>query len=503
MEVPSTLDDDIGPSRRSPFIALILVVLSVSAFSIGVGGPESAGQALEEMDSAPAAAGDSSLHAGPTPWATARAYMPVPLFLCILVLLVLSAFFSASEVAFFSIHRLRLRGMGEEGSPTGRLVSRMMEHPGRLLTNILVGNMIVNVLISVLLPARVERIMVHALAVPSPLSYVLAVALCTAVLVLFGEVSPKVFAVRVSEIYARSAAIPLSVTDWVLGPLRWSLLHFTDFIFHVTRFNDIQAAPFITDEEFKSVLSNGEAQGVIEKEEEQMIQRILEFGDALLREILVPRPDVAALDENATVGQALEFFREHEFSRMPVYRDDLDHVTGVLFAKDMLPSVVKGDLTRPIRELARPPRFVPETMTVRGFVKDAQRMRRHLAIVVDEYGGTEGIVTLEDALEEVVGDIHDEDKEEKPLFEELGDGVFRVDGGLPLDELSDLIGMPIEDEEHETVAGFLMEQTQKIPELGDRIEHLGALFIVEKVDGKRAAALRIEVPAKAPKRGGE
>jgi CBS domain containing-hemolysin-like protein len=385
-------------------------------------------------------------------------YLPPSLLLTVLTLICISAFFSASETAFFSIHKLRLRAMREGGTFTSRMVSSMMDHPGTLLTTILIGNIFVNVLVGVVLGTNVADLFEKSLGLRPALSYSLAVVCITSVLVIFGEIIPKVFAVRIREPYARAAAIPLQLIGKLMSPIRDGLLRMTDFIFRVTHFNDVRAAPFITDEELKSVLSEGEAKGVIEEEERQMIQGILEFSDVLLREILVPRPDVEALQEDTTVEEALRILRECEYSRMPVYRDDLDHITGILFAKDLLPSFAKGDLQRKIKTLARPPYFVPETMTVPGFVKDAQRHRCHLAIVVDEYGGTEGIVTLEDAIEQVVGEIMDEGEQEERDYEKISDTCFRVDGSLGLDELSELIGVTIEDEEHETLAGFLMER---------------------------------------------
>lgn len=409
------------------------------------------------------------------------------------VLLCFSAFFSGSETALFSIHRVRLRSMREEGTWSQRLVAEMLEHPGRLLTTILVGNMIVNVLIAILLGSRVEDLFLEAFGWSVPTAYLAAVGVCTGLLVFFGEISPKVFAVRAGESLARVVVAPLMMTDMVLAPIRSGLLRLTDALFRVTRFHELHAAPFITDDELKSVLSEGEAQGVIEKDEREMIQGILEFSDALLREVLVPRPDVIALSADATVADALAALREHGYSRMPVYEDDLDHVVGVLVAKDLLPSLGKDEMNRPVRALARAPYFVPATMTVRQFIRGAQRHRSHLAIVVDEYGGTEGIVTLDDALMEVVGDIQDEDEQEEPDFEQIGERAYRVKGSLPLDELSELLGVKLEDESHETVAGFLMNQTNKVPEPGDGIIHSGVRFTVEACDGKRASTVRIQL----------
>jgi CBS domain containing-hemolysin-like protein len=424
---------------------------------------------------------------------TAELGFTTPNILLLLFLLIGSAFFSASEVAFFAIHQVRLRGMAESKSIFSRLVAQMMEHPNRLLITILIGNMIVNVLISVILPARLEYTLSHSFQLEPAYSYTLTVILSTFILVVFGEITPKVIAVRMNEFFARAAVIPMWAIDRVLYPVRWAALSFTEALFRVTRFNDIKAAPFITDDEFLHVLSESEARGVIEEEEGQMIQGILESSDALLREILVPRPDVVAIDQTATIKDALELIRQHEFSRIPVFETDLDHVKGVLFAKDLLPFVVAGDWEKSIQSICRRPNFVPETMTIRGFVRDSQRKRMHLSVVVDEYGGTAGIVTLEDAMEEIVGDIRDEDEAEPSLYKELGPGTFQVDGGLPLDELSELLGVDIPDEEHETVAGFFIEQTNKIPEIGDTLTHDGMLFVIDSVDGKRAERLTVHL----------
>jgi len=478
LEEKESLDDEPDSLNLGRSLLFAVVAVAVMAFLMWPGGPTYA-----EESAAGIAASES---------VDSKAFT-TPVIISLIFLLGGSAFFSASEVAFFAIHKVRLRGMAESRSALSRLVAQMMEHPNRLLITILIGNMIVNVLISVLLPDPLDHFLSELTQQSSAVTIPLAVIISTFILVIVGEITPKVIAVRMNESYARAAVFPMLVIDRILYPVRWAALGFTEGLFRVTRFNDIKAAPFITDEEFLHVLSDSEARGVIEEEEGQMIQGILESSDALLREILVPRPDVIAIDETATVKDALDLFRENEFSRMPVYNADLDHVHGVLFAKDLLPYVVGGELEKVIKPMCRRPNFVPETMTVRGFMRDAQRKRMHLSIVVDEYGGTAGIATLEDAMEEIVGDIRDEDEVEPLLYKQLGAGKFQVDGGLPLDELSELLGVEIPDEEHETVAGFFIEQTNKIPEIGDTLTHDGMLFVIDAVDGKRAEKLTVHL----------
>jgi CBS domain containing-hemolysin-like protein len=422
------------------------------------------------------------------------ASLPVSVLLAVCCFLTLSAFFSASETALFSIQKHRLRVLRSEQRWASRLLVRMLERPGQLLTTILVGNMLVNTLIAVLLGRRVENLLERAFDMPKAASYALAVVSCTAVLVFFGEITPKIFAVHAGEAYARVAVAPLAVLDRILAPICRGLLRITEFLFLITRFHELHAAPYITDEELKSLVSTTDADDAAEKEGRRMIRRILEFQDVMLREILVPRPDVVALPDTATVAQARDRFREHEYSRMPVYRDDLDHIVGILFVKDVLPSLVRGDLDRPVKDLVRKAHFVPETLGVQGFVKDVQRLRSHLAIVVDEYGGTEGIVTLEDAITVVVGTLPEEDETQTPEYACIADGVYRLDGAMPLGGLGELTGIPIEDKEHESLSGFLMSLSGKILEAGDHIEHAGVRFTVEAVDGRRAATVRMEIP---------
>jgi len=424
---------------------------------------------------------------------TLRELVTPSLVLVILGLMVLSAFFSSCETAFLSISKQRLRTMREEGKVLDQLVVQMLDDPGELLTLILVGNLVVNTALGVVLGTRTENIFAQVLHVSPANAYMAAVAIVTAVMVFFGDILPKIFAVRAKEVYARVAVIPLMAIGRLLAPIRNGFIQVTDFLFRITRFRELRAAPYITDEEIMTLVADTKGEGDIEEDGRQMIRRILEFHDVQLREILTPRPDIVAISEDATVGEAYDLYRKCEYSRIPVFRDDLDHITGVLFAKDALPSVIRGDLNRPVKTLARTPHFVPEAMSVQGFIKNVQRLRSHLAIVVDEFGGTEGIVTLHDAIEQVVGDIRDEDEEEAPLYEMVHDNVYRVQGNMPLDQFSELVDKEFEEQEHQTVAGFVMEHSDKIPAVGERIEVDGLALTIEAVTGKRASSVRVEI----------
>lgn len=467
----TTILNGVGRTRR---LISILVLVAVSCALYAAVAPEDA-------------AAEQAL--APQPW---HAYLSPSVLVVVIVLLGLSAFFSSCETAFLAIQKPQLRAMREEKKLTSRLVVQMLDHPGGLLTTILVGNMLVNTLIGVTLGTRVKDAFEFAAGLPTPAAYLTAVIVTTGALLFFGEITPKVFAVRAQASWARAAVIPLMAADRILAPLRNGLLRLTDTLFRVTRFHELRAAPYITDMELKSMLTNGEARGAIEEEGREMIRRILEFHDIYLREIIVPRPDIVAVPEDATVAEGLELFRENEYSRMPVYRDDLDHVTGLLFAKDLLPSANKNDFQRQVKTLVRPAYFVPETMSVHDFIQNVQRQRSHMAIVVDEFGGTEGLVTLHDAIEQVVGDIRDETE---PLpYEQIEERVYRVKGSLSLEEFAELTGITVKDTEHNTVGGFLMDRSEKVLETGDRIGYAGAEFTVERVEGKRASLVRVDLP---------
>ena len=507
-ETSATLDEDTEPlsppPRRKrpsrglavawPVLGAVLAGLLIGLHGVADPEPAPESEAIEASELLEADTWEEALTTAPPgarePWTR---YMPVSMLFTIAALLGLSAFFSGSETAFFSIHKIRLRAMAEDERYTARLVARMLEQPGHLLTTILVGNILINVLIGVLLGSRIELVFRHSAGLSPLLAYPIAVAVAAVAIVFCGEILPKVAAVTLSEAFARTASIPLVGAERVLAPLRVAVMRLTDFIFYAIGFHESHAAPFITDDELKSVISETEVAGVIEEEEREMIRGILEFSNVTLREILVPRLDVVAIPQEASVADALAMIRKHEFSRMPVYQDDLDHITGVLMMKDLLPPFANGKVDTPVAELARPPHFVPEVMKVQQFVKEAQRRRTHLAIVVDEFGGTAGIVTLEDAIEEVVGDILDENEQQEDGPEHLGEGVYRVEGGMDLEDLSELIGRTLEDEEHETVAGFLMNHTDKVLETGDQVELSGILFTVESCDNKRVGHVRLQI----------
>ncbi|MEX2016026.1 MAG: hemolysin family protein, partial [Candidatus Hydrogenedentales bacterium] len=399
------------------------------------------------------------------------------------------AFFCAlTDAVLFSPFALRVRSDDESlGGRIFRLISARQET--LRLALLVVG------LTGTLLAVTVAVFWLDAWlrAVQLPPAAAIAIAVIVAAFVAGGLLSllPRAIGHGLGAGFIRWAVYPLALVYLVGAPIGLLLQKAAGFLFWGVRRSKMPVLPFSPVEELEVVLAERDVDELITPDERSMIENVLKTSTVRLREILTPRPDVVAVPAGATVADALAIYREQEYSRMPVYEHDMDHITGVLFAKDMLAAVVADTLDVPVRQLQRPPYFAPETITVHDFIRDAQRRRTHLAVVVDEFGGTEGIVTLEDALEEVVGDILDEGETAAADFTQLADGVYRVRGNLSLNELSSLIGARLEDSEHETVAGFLMNHSNKLPEKGDELRWDGVRFLVEEVEGRRASAVRV------------
>lgn len=416
--------------------------------------------------------------------------------LAVLFLLAASAFFSASEVAFFSTSRVRLRAMREHGGGLAALAARLMDEPSEVLATILMGNSLVNVLLGITLGEALAKLLQSPAGLHAGAAYGLSLLITTLVLVFFVEMLPKALTLPRADRLALAAAPGIWMAGLVLRPLRVIVTWLTGLLFRLTRLSELPPAPFLTDEEFLLVLEDGGAPGVIEEDERQMIRGILQFGDKTVRDILVPRLDIVALPESATAADALAVFREHEYARMPVYRDNLDTILGLVYAKDLIQCLDDNRMDSPVTALMRQAHFVPETMTLADFMKHVQRYHAHLAVVVDEYGGTRGIVTLQDALREVVGDIGDDgDDSEDPRCEQIGPGEFLVDGSYSLEKLETLTGIRAEDEEHTTLAGFLMSRAERVLNPGDHLELDGVSYRIEAVNGKRVTRVRLWIRA--------
>ncbi len=406
-----------------------------------------------------------------------------------LVFLLLSAFFSGSETALFSLSEPERRRLQEKGTRGTRRVLRLLEQPRQLLTTILIGNTLVNVsaaTIAALLTADVAEVYQF-----SPTWAMLAeVVVVTLVILIFSEVTPKIIAVRHNERYAVLAA-------GVLGPL---IVLFSPLVRPISalsrwleRLLGVREGAFaLTEPELRALIDVGEEKGELEEDEREMIHSIFEFGKTHVREIMVPRIDMVCIERSASLRELVDLIKSKGHTRIPVYENTVDNVIGVIHAKDLLPYLGKENANIDLGELARPPLFVPESKLIDELLREFQKERTHMAIVVDEYGGTAGLVTLEDVIEEIVGEIQDEYDREVPLYQKIDEDTYLMAAKMDLDEVNELLGADLPtDKEYESLGGFIFHLTGHVPREGDRIEFGGFEFTIEKVQGNRILSVRV------------
>jgi putative hemolysin len=406
------------------------------------------------------------------------------------VLLLSSAFFSGSETAFFSLSKLKLKEMEEDGSPSGSRVASMLAQSQHLLITILIGNTLVNTA-----AATLAAILTHSLAKSLAWSMTWAMAVdvvgVTVVLLVFSEVTPKVYAIRNSESWARFASLPLRLFSFVAAPLIWPVLFMTRSFKKRLRGDDHL---HLTGEELRTLVEVGEEHGSLEEDEKKMIHSIFEFGETTVREVMVPRIDMVALPAEGSLEEAVDLIRREGHSRIPLFRDRIDNVTGILFAKDLIPYLHKQKADIALDQLARLPYFVPEGKKIDELLHEFQTGRIHMAIAVDEYGGTAGLVTLEDVLEEIVGEIQDEFDSEAKLYRQTSDGAWVIDSQLSLEDANELFEeelLPTE-EDYETLGGFIYELAGEVPRASSHYEHLGWRFTVMTMKRHRIGLIKAE-----------
>ena len=413
------------------------------------------------------------------------------------LLLALSALFSGSEVALFSITPGEREDLRADTAADAARVVHFLDRPRRLLAAILLLNTVVNVGAAILS----TQLMVAAAAAYGWSEFVALAANVvglTFVLLVTSEIAPKLLASR------RPVHIARRVSG-VLRPFLWAVTPAADLLAGLasavqSRFRTSVEA--LSSDDIKSMADVGEAEGSIGEEERALIHSIVEFGETTVREVMVSRVDMQALSAEADLDEALTLIRESGHSRFPLYRDHLDNVLGVVYAKDLLPSIgaldVQGALgpTPDWAAIARRPLFVPPAKTLDDMLADFQASNTHMAIVVDEYGGTAGLVTLEDLLEEVVGEIRDEldDEDEERLVRPVAPGVFRAEARIDLDDLADAVGVELDTDafDFETLGGLILHLAGDIPAPGDEVEHEGLRLRVESVEENRILDVRVE-----------
>ena len=421
--------------------------------------------------------------------------------LFLIVLTALEGFFVAAEIALVSIRRSRVEQLVEEGRPGARRVRRLLDDPGRYLAVSQLGLTFIGFLASafaaVSLADGLATLLTEAgmdAGTAGGVALVVVTVILALFTIVFAELVPKSLALASNERFALVLSGPLDFLGRLLGPLVAALTAITRW---VTRLfgAEVTSEAQITAEELRLIVERGGEQGILEAEEEQMINAVIELGDRRLHEVMVPRIAIVALPASSTFDDAIDTVIDEGHSRVPVYDNSMDEVIGILYAKDLLPFLKSDVANRPdLRTLLRTPVFVPESMSIDDLLHEFQRRKVHLAIVLDEYGGTAGLVTIEDLLEEIVGEIQDEYDVEEPLVESLGEDRARVDGRASVDDLLDLwdLKIPLEDDdEYDTVGGLVYHRIGGVPTPGDEVHIDGLRLTVETTDGRRVGKVLV------------
>ncbi len=419
--------------------------------------------------------------------------------LLVLVLIAVNGYFAAAEIALVSARRAAIKAKAEEGSPQARAVLRLTEDPSRFLAAIQVGITLVGFgaasTAAVTLAAPLA-VWLRGIGIPwvTNLAGGLSVLLVTLVIsyltLVLGELAPKRLGLQRAESVAMAVSGPIIGLQRLTAPVTWLLSHSTDAAARALGVKPGTGRPGVTEEEIKLLVTE---QGTLLDEEKRMIHEIFELGDTVAKEVMVPRVDTVMLEDTATVADAIEVFRDTGYSRVPIYRVDPDSVIGVLLLKDLVGPTSAGRLDERASVFVRPAVFVPETKPILPMLSDMQAAHNHMAVVVDEYGGTAGIVTIEDIVEEIIGEVADEFDRERRFITTLGENEWVVDGQLSVEQAREILDLDVpESDEYETMAGWVLMELGHIPVPGEVVRHGSLTVKVEAVRRRRVARLRVQ-----------
>jgi putative hemolysin len=419
--------------------------------------------------------------------------------LIIALLIVLNGLFVAAEFALVRVRRTRIEQLVEEGNRGAKRVNRLIAQPGRFLATIQIGLTFVGFLAATFAGASLVDDLANLIrGIPALTSSaeVVALLLITGVVslvtILFGELIPKAVALAYAERLAFIVAAPIDFLGRVLAPLVWLLTTATQAVTRLFGIADTQQER-VTAEELMILVERGSEQGVIEAEEQQMIGAVLELGEQRVHEVMVPRIDIKALPLGTALPEIIDTIVAEGHSRIPIFEETIDNIVGILYAKDLLPYLAKSEQPD-VRALLRAPLFVPESISVDDLLHSLQRRKVHIAIVLDEYGGTAGLVTIEDLIEEIVGEIQDEYDVEEPMIEPISDDEARIDGRASIDDLTEHFSIELDNEDREqydTVGGLVYHEIGGVPEVGDTVEVDGLTLTVESTDGRRVGKVLV------------
>lgn len=398
----------------------------------------------------------------------------------IIALLAFSAFFSGSEASLFSLGKWRLKQLEEKGHPQASGISSLLAQPRRLIISLLIGNELVNVAVSALSASVFISLLGDS-------SKWLSIAVITPLLLIVGEITPKLIAVKSPVRFSSWVARPLGLFVCLVAPLRWVFKGVSEVIISLLGVSVTAQANIIREDEFRTLVDVGEKEGVLEASERELIENVFEFGDTTVADLMTPRVDIFSLSSDLTLEDILEEIQHHPFSRIPIYQGNReDNIIGILYAKDLL-NLEKsrnqwGDKDN-LQRFLRPPYFIPWSKKALELFQDFQKKKVHLAIVVDEYGGIVGLITMEDLLQTLFGEIEDERGFSEPLFESLAEDTFLVSARLPIEEFNKTVGARLPNDQQETMGGLVFSLFGRLPQAGETISLDEFTFVLQEIDG--------------------
>jgi len=393
------------------------------------------------------------------------------------VCLFLSAFFSSSETAFISLQRIRVEHMVDTKVRGAKRVAEMLKRPEKFLSTVLMGNEVAQTAGTALATAL-------AVYLWGQMGVLIATIGVTAILLIFCDTTPKTAGIQHAERLSLVFARPIEVISWLLTPfvvaLSWIASGFTKLAGGTPVPRSLTSK-----EEIRTMISVGHKEGTLEKDEAEMLHKVFEFGNRPVREVIVPRPEVVSIEQDAKIGDFLTLFAEHPLSRFPVYQENMDNVVGILSIKDVLMALAKGtvDTQSPIDSLIRPAYFAPETKLINELFAEMQDKNYHLAVIVDEYGGTAGIVSLSGLIEEIVGPVGDELAGVEKEYEIINEYTFQIDGSMRIKEINEEMGLELPEGDYETVAGFILHLLGHIPKPGQRLKYKDLKLVITEMRG--------------------
>ena len=403
------------------------------------------------------------------------------MFIVLVGLLMMSAFFSASETALTSLSKIRIKNMIEEKIKNAELIEKLVTNPNKLLSAILVGNNLVNIAATSLLTSL-------TLAYAPKNGVAIATAITTVAILIFGEITPKTFAAQNSVKVSLGVARVINAVIFILTPAIWVLNIITGFILKLLGVKKTGITTTITEAELKTMVNVSHEEGVIEIDERRMINNVFDFDNSKAKDVMTPRTDMIAIEDAATYDEIVALFKEERFSRLPVYHESIDDIIGILHLKDI---VFIDESTFSVEKYMREPYFTYESKIISELFSEMRTKRIPVAIILDEYGGTSGLVTLEDIIEEIVGDISDEYDEEDDDITVVKEDEYIVDGSTRLEDLNEMIGTNLESEDFDTIGGYVIGVIGRFPDEGEEVETDGIKIKVEKSDKNRIDELRI------------